>query len=168
MHWTLPRSSYCLLVLFIDSRGPRHSGPLKRRSRSGLRLPWSCLVFCSPWCSSSSRMSLDFKAHCRVSRGDGQPGNCGQKRKWTTTKHSLYLCVVKFAAQLGDCQLVSQRSRDVNVEADALTNNDLSVCNPVLRLSTEGIRKHLICLPSLAETAKGFKVAGCCCQDLES
>ena len=45
----------------------------------------------------------------------------------------------------------------MNVEADALTNDDLSVCNPVLRLTTEGIQKHLICLPSLAETAEGFK-----------
>ena len=96
----------------------------------------------------------------KFSVGTENQGNGGHTRKWTTTKYSLYLCAVEFAAHMGDRQLsldLRWRSRDVNVEADVVTNDDFSVFNPVLRLSTEGIWKHLICLPSLAVAAESFE-----------
>ena len=162
MYWTLPRSSYWpagSVHRLTKSEAPwvfEKEEPFRVVAFLELLGVLFAVVFFMPKSDdpSTSRRTAEFSVVT-----DDQ-GNGGHTRKWTTTKYALYLCAVEFADQLGDRQLsfdLRWRSRDVNVEADVVTNDDSSVFNLVLRLSTEGIWKHLICLPSLAVAAESFE-----------
>ena len=90
-------------------------------------------------------------------------GNSGLVRKWLTTKMPLALVAMELAAQLGARHLdldLKWRRRNLNVEADQLTNEDFRGFQPGLRIDASGVSKEFICLSELSGAWENIRHEG--------
>ena len=80
-------------------------------------------------------------------------GNESVARRLSTAKAPLNVVLMELAAQLGGRNRVLNlvwRPRDLNVEADALSNFDVAKFDPARRIDVEPLTAGLLCLPALA------------------
>ena len=93
------------------------------------------------------------KGSIEFSVGTDNQSNAQLTRKWITTKLPLALVAMELAAQLAKRNLeldLKWRRRDLNVEADALTNGKFEGFAGGLRADASRVADTFICLPQLS------------------
>ena len=101
-----------------------------------------------------------------VSVGTDNQSNVQLTKKWITTKLPLALVAMELAIQLAKRNIeldLKWRRRDLNEEADALTNGAFDQFDARLRADAGGVSAAFACLPQLAkawEASKGQEPCG--------
>ena len=89
-----------------------------------------------------------------ISVGTDNQSNSRLANKWITTKLPLALVAMELATQLADRHLeldLKWRRRDLNQEADALTNSKFEGFDPALRVDASRVADSFSCLHELNE-----------------
>ena len=93
------------------------------------------------------------KGSIEFSVGTDNQSNAQLTRKWITTKLPLALVAMELSAQLAKRNLeldLKWRRRDLNVEADALTNGEFQGFTGRLRVDASRVADSFLCLPQLS------------------
>ena len=98
-----------------------------------------------------------------VSVGTDNQSNVHLTRKWITTKLPLALVAMELAAQLAKRNIeldLKWRRRDLNQEADSLTNGDFRQFDEGRRVDASRVAGSFLCLPGLVRAWEASKSSG--------